>query len=144
MGANRCDVSMPQIDTTKIERFDNDEQLKTEERNYSKRYIDNDLSLSETDKCLLANVIDVALNMRDGKVKRQELMSLCRMLYHANYDEIRFADICTDMGIAKPIARMFAILEDRYLFSQGYMFLEPLRDKGTKITIMKLYKSDIQ
>ncbi|MGN1376101.1 MAG: glycosyltransferase [Prevotella sp.] len=144
MGANRCSVTMPQIDTGKIERFDSGKAVGKGNQSHSKRYMDGDISLPDSDKRILTNVIDVALNMRDGKVTRQEMQSLCRMLYHANYDEIRLADIVADMGIAKHIARMFAILEDRYLLGQGYMFLEPLRDGGTKKNIMKLYKLDIQ
>ena len=67
-----------------------------------------------------------------------------RKLRFEDYDEDLVYGKIRGLGLAKDAARLFKIMEERYGLGQGFMFADPLDDKGTMKLREKLFKSEIQ
>lgn len=67
----------------------------------------------------------------------------CSLRYN-NYDEVLLYNKVCEFNLSKDTARLFQIMKERYGLGDGFMFIEPLADKGTQKMRKMLFKANIQ
>ena len=147
-GCKNAGISIPQIDLNDIDRFERSGfGLLSEEDNLYKAKLEavsEDGLLSGAELQICKSLLDVLSKMANQTVRRLDFYELCRLLRGMDCNEDLICEKLRVMRVYKKTARLFQILNERYGLGEGFMFMEPLDDKGTKILRHKLFKSQMQ
>lgn len=104
----------------------------------------SDKSIPQLERGVCVELVGLLLKIRYGYAHRSDFVRLYRKLRFEDYDEDLVYGKIRGLGLAKDAARLFKIMEERYGLGQGFMFADPLDDKGTMKLREKLFKSEIQ
>lgn len=142
LAAQRMQLTIPAIDTSKISRYPTDEP-KTMGMLPDKRLIGGNKILArklrditENDSEELKQITTMLLNTRTLLRKRQmsirHLADLYDVIKYFDYDEDRLVDIAKELKIRKFLRRMLQVLADEVYLEEGFMPDFPLNDSGTR------------
>lgn len=104
----------------------------------------SDKSIPQVERGVCVELVGLLLKIRHGGAHRSDFVRLYRKLRFEDYDEDLVYGKIRGLGLGKDAARLFKIMEERYGLGEGFMFADPLDDKGTLKLRKKLFKSEIQ
>lgn len=147
-GAKRCGVALPVFDVDKIDRFarrsfaaDNDDSVS---ENGKIKMLKSDGTLPELERDICLMLVAVLLKINGFLVHRSDFVALYDILRFNDYDEELLYQKMRELKMLKRIGRLFQILKERYGLEEGFMFTEPVNDRGTEKLRRMFLKSDIQ
>lgn len=140
--AQRMQITIPDIDTSKISRYPTDKPKATGILP-DKRLIGGNKMLArklhditENDTEELKQITTMLLNartlLRKGQMSMRQLADIYDVLKYFDYDEDRLVDITKEMKIRKFLRRMLQVLADEAYLEEGFMPDIPLNDRGTR------------
>lgn len=104
-----------------------------------------DTSIQEAERNICIKLITVLYSIKKNKyIRRVDLVELFCSLRYNNYDEVLLYNKVCEFNLSKDTARLFQIMKERYGLGDGFMFIEPLADKGTQKMRKMLFKANIQ
>lgn len=105
----------------------------------------SDTELSDIERNIIIKIKFILNGIKHRmNIKRKDVVDLYCCLKYNNFDEVRLYNKVHKIGILKDTARLFQIMKERYGLSEGFMFVEPLNDNGTKKLRKMFFKSNIQ
>ncbi len=144
-GADALGIPREHTDIGEIARFQkNNYRVKTTCGNFEKKldYIRPELPDKEKNLCVM--LCSALSKARTGSLHRSDLSELCMSLRFNDYDEDLLRKAVSKLGIKGKIARLFQILMERYGLGEGFVFMDPINDKGTRKLKNKLFKANTQ
>lgn len=147
-GAKRYGVALPAFDVDKIDRFarrssaaDNDDDVSVNEKI---KMLKSDDTFPELERDICLMLVAVLLKIDGFMVHRSDFVALYGILRFNNYDEELLCQKIRELKIQKRTGRLFQILKERYGLEEGFMFTEPVNDRGTEKLRRMFLKSNIQ
>ena len=148
VGLRRLGMSVETLDVEEIERFrlNDDDIAKTDkaERNPKIRKLKSDESMPALEHDICQAIVTTTLKVKRLQVTRADFVDLYQKIRFNDYDEDLVVSKLKALSMDKKSARLLQILKERYLLTDGFMYAEPLDDKGTARLRQKLFKSRIQ
>lgn len=109
-----------------------------------KERIDSDETLTSAERDVCLSLLSTWLKYRTHTLRRVDLAALYLTLRFTDYDEVMLLHSLRRMRFARRSARLLAILCERYTLSEGFMFMPPLNDRGTKRIRKRLFRDGVQ
>lgn len=109
------------------------------------RNIMSDNTIPVGERNILIQIITILYGIKHHiNIKRKDFIDLYCGLKYNNFDESLLYKKAHEAGILKSAARLFYIMKERYGLGEGFMFTEPINDRGTKKLRKIIFKSNIQ
>lgn len=143
-GMSAKKILIPDIDIAQIARFDKHNPKGGKQRSVKFNELYRGGFLSDVERDLCKTVVEVMWKIRQNRVHRKDFVKLYLALRFNDYDEEKVWKKMNSMHLGLETERLLCILGKRYGLGEGFMFAEPLDDKGTRKLEEKLFKSYIQ
>lgn len=144
----RSCAESPCVDVENIDRFDmnaaNGAGGRAVSESRAALRLKSDAALPDFECGLCVMLCTLILKVRRACARRSDFVRLYKMLRFNEYDEALVNVKMRSLGLGGDSARMLQILKERYGLGEGFMFADPLDDKGTAELRKKLFKSGIQ
>lgn len=108
------------------------------------RRLRSDDSVKDVELEVCSTVVETIIKVKHSCVRRADFVQLYRVLRFTDYDECRVEAVISSLGLLKQSARLMRVMEEHYGLTEGFMFTQPLDDRGTDTLRNKLFKSGIQ
>ncbi len=143
-GASGLEYSL-KLGIDSIERFPSMKiDGKTKKKNSKVTKILSSKQIKDKERELSLLFLGIFEKLKKGKLHRSDFVTIYRKLRLEDYDEDVLIYIMSKLKLSKKVSRLFYVLNERYGLETGFMFLEPLDDKGTRKLRKKLYQLDVQ
>lgn len=147
-GARQNNLPVSPFSQSKIVRFERKLRPTMSEEdianNAKVKKIKADDELNDVEKKVCTAIIITILKLKCGNIHRSDLAVLYATLRFNAYNEAKVWRKMQSLKVDKSAARLLQMLGERYALEEGFMFAEPLSDKGTERLRTLLYKSNIQ
>lgn len=145
-GLRLIGMSVPAIAAGTIDRFarEGHDVPKDVSTNVKIVRLMSDTDMPEFERGLCVGIVELLLKIKYACAHRSDFMQLYNRLRFNDYDEDLVNSRICGLGLGKDVARLFMIMKERYGLGEGFMFTDPLDDKGTKKLRNQLFKSEIQ
>lgn len=145
-GLRQVGMPIPALSADTIDRFVRDSagRQKNAATDSKIAKLMSDTAMPEFERSVCVEFTELLLKIKYACAHRSDFVQLFNKLRFNDYDEDLVSEKISSIGLAKDAARLFKIMEERYGLGEGFMFTDPLDDKGTEKLRKKLFKSEIQ
>ena len=140
--AERIQLSLPAIDTSKISRYPTDcpkmmgslpgDRLVGGNKLLARKLRETTEDDSEDLRQLTAMLLNARTLLRKRQMSARHLAELYEEIKYVDYDETRFVEITKEMKLNKFMRRMLQVLADEAYLEEGFMPDKPLNDRSVK------------
>ena len=145
VGIKVMNVPVHDVNVSGIDRFSsNMDVVGKNYYGYKSTYLKSDASLPDFERELCMSVVSMLDKINDASVHTSDFVKFGQMLRSNEYDEDLVCNKLKTMKALDSASRLLPIMKERYALGEGFMFADPLDDKGTMKMRKKLFKSRIQ
>lgn len=152
--AERIQLSLPAIDTSKISRYPTDcpkmmgslpgDRLVGGNKLLARKLRETTEDDSEDLRQLTAMLLNTRTLLRKRQMSARHLAELYEEIKYVDYDETRFVEITKEMKLNKFLCRILQVLADEAYLEEGFMPDKPVNDRSVKKLNVSFYNRQHQ